>query len=353
MQTQEVMQYVRIVKKWWWLVALLFVATVATMVALAILTETQYEAVVTLQISAPPPEEDPLYSQYGKQAVNDEIALTRTSFSELVLEGDIVYRALETLPDIHMRGGDLRDQITVDLPASLQLLRIRVRNSDPDTAALLANTLVEVGLQRYGELSAQSTTNTRQFIEQELEIIRAEREAAEAELTQFQIANKLKTLGGAVDNLDSLIRQLSLQRDLAQSEGDTAKVQTLETILLERETELQNMIGLSTEYNTLYDRVERARTSYDFLVDRWSESRIKENQILKVGFIQIITPALPPLNPVSVISGKLIALGAIVSLLVGVLLAFLLEYLEISGVFRGLHRFSERPQMAVTSGNSG
>ena len=334
METQGVSQYMQIIKKWWWVIVLLFVVTVGTMVTLAVLTETQYEAVVTLQISAPPPEEVPLYSQFGRQAVNDEIASTRTSFSELLLEGDIVYRVLKVLTDIEMRGGELRDQITVDKPESLQLMRLRLRYSDPETAALLANTLVELGLERYGELSAQSTANTRQFIEHELGIVRVELETAEAELTQFQIANKFRTLGGAVDNQESLIRQLRIQKDVALAEGDSTKGQALEELLLERETELQNLIGLSTEYNTLYDRVERASTTYDFLLDRWSESRIKENQILEVDFIQVITPARPPQNPIAAISNKLIALGAIVSLLAGVLLTFLLEYLEISGAFR-------------------
>jgi uncharacterized protein involved in exopolysaccharide biosynthesis len=350
---QEVLKYLKIIRKWWWVLVLLLGATVGTMLALAILTETQYEAIVTVQISAPPPEEVPLYSDFGRQAVNDEIALTRTSFSELLLEGDIVYRTLETLPDIQMRGGELRDRITIDTPESVQLVRIHVRVADPETAALLANTVVEVGLQRYGELRAQSTVNTRQFIEQELEIVRVELKVAETELTQFQIANKFKTLDEAVGNQDSLIRQLRMQSDLAQAEGDTAKAQALEELLLEREAELQNLIGLSAEYNELFERVERTRATHDFLLDRWSESRIKENQILEVGFIQVITPARPPNNPVAAISNKLIVLGAVVSLLVGVLLTFLLEYLEISGVFSGLQKLSEQHEkVALTESAS-
>lgn len=347
MSLQEISKYFQIIRKWWWVIALLFGATVGTMVALALLTETQYEATVTVQISAPPPEEVPLYSQFGRQALNDEIAQTRTSFSELLLEGDVPYRVLETLPNIPMSGGELRDRITIETPESLQLLRISVRAADPETAALLANTVVEVGLQRYGELRAQATANTRQFIEHELETVQAELKDAEAELMQFQIANKFTTLNGAVDNQYSLIRQLRMQSDLARAEGDMAKAQALEEILLEREAELQNMIGLSAEYNELVDRVERVRNTHNFLLDRWGEARIKENQILQVGFIQVITPAHPPRNPVAAIGGKLIVLGAVTSLLASVLLTFLLEYLEVSGAFRGLQRPSEQEVIAL------
>ena len=85
----------------------------------------------------------------------------------------------------------------------------------------------------------------------------------------------------------------------------------------------------------MLDRVERARSTYNFLLDKRAEAQIKENQILELSSIQIITPAYPPKRPVSAISSKLIVLGVVMSLLVGMLLTFLLEYLEISGSFRG------------------
>jgi uncharacterized protein involved in exopolysaccharide biosynthesis len=353
MEIREILRYFEIVRKWWWTIAVLVAVTIGTILAIALLTRAQYQATVTVQVSAPPPEEVPLFSQYGKQALYDEIEQTRKSFSELVWEGDVVYRVLEALPDVSMEGSELWEKMTIDMPESPQLIRLSVRAADPETAALLANTVVEAGLQRYGELRAQSTASTRQFIEREIEGTQTELEAAEAALIEFQIANKFTTLDGAIDNQYSLIRSLRTQSDLARVEGDMAKAQTLEELILEREIELQNLIGLSVRYNELLDRVERARNTHDYLLDRWSESRIKENQILDVGFIQVITPARPPQKPVSVISSKLIVLGTVASLLGGVLLAFLLEYLELSGVFQGLQRRSERSEIATLPTKAG
>ena len=349
MEVQDVLKYLKIVQKWWWVIALLFGATVGTMLVIAFLTERQYEATVTVQVSAPPPQEVPLYSQFGRQALRDEIEQTRASFSEFVLEGDVPYRALETLPDIKMRGGELRDRITVDIPEGSQLMHIKVRAADTETAALLANTLVDIGLKAYGQLLAQPTVNTRHFIEQELEVARAELETAEVELTQFQIDNKIGNLNGAINSQHDLIRSLRMQGDLTRAGGGVAKAQAIEEIVLEREAELQNMLGLSTEYNELVDRVERARATHDFLLGRRAEAQIKEKQILELGSIQIITPARPPQKPVAAIDSKLIVLGAVASFLAGVLLTFLLEYLEISGAFRGFQGLSERSEMVALS----
>lgn len=350
MQVNEVVKYVRIVRKWWWVVVLLFAVTIGTMLAISLLTETEYEATVTLQISAPPPEEVPLYSQFGREALRDEIEQTRTSFNELLLKGDVAYRTLETLPDIPMEARELREQnMSVDTLQSAQLLQISVRAPDPDTAALLANTLVEVGLQRYGELRAQPTANTRKFIEQQLENAQVELSNAEVELTQFQIANKVGTLDKAMDNQYTLIRSLRMQSDLARAKGDLTEVRALEELILQREAELQNLIGLSAEYNQLVDNVERVRSTYNFLFDRLREAEIKENQILEVNFIQIITPARAPNQPVIALSPKLVVFAAISSLLTGVLLTFLLEYLELLGAFQGLRRFAEQMETVPLS----
>jgi uncharacterized protein involved in exopolysaccharide biosynthesis len=352
MEIQDILKYFKIIRKWWWVIILLFTATVGTMLAIAFLTETQYEATVIVQVSAPPPQEEPLYSRFGRQPLREEIDQTRGSLTEFLQAGGVIRSVLKTLPDISMDRYELGERITIDIPDNSQLMNISVRASDPEAAALLANTLIEVGLKEYGQLLAQPTVNTRQFIEQELEVARAELTAAETELMQFQIDNKIGNLQNAINSQYDLVGDLRFSRDLARVSEEIADAQAIENIILEREAELQNMVGLSTEYNQLVDRVERARTTYDFLLDRKVEAQIKENQILALGSIQVITPASSPQRPASIISGKLIVLGAVASLLAGVLLIFLLEYLDISGAFRSSRHF-ERPELTAIPENVG
>jgi uncharacterized protein involved in exopolysaccharide biosynthesis len=352
MKIPEILRYLRIVRKWWWVVTLFVAATVGTLLVLAYLTEANYEATVTMYVSAPPPQEVPLYSKFGQQALRDEIEQTRISLNEFLLEGDVAYGTLEALPDVRMSGSELRKRVTIDLPDNSQLVHVKVRASDPETAALLANTLVETGLKQYGQLLAQPTASTRRFIEQELEAAREELATAEAELIQFQIDNKIGDLNKALSSQYELIRSLRLQGDLANSTGNVAQAQALEETILKREAELQNMIALSGEYTELVDGVERVRATHNFLLDKRTEAQIKENQTLESGSIQIITPARPPRKPVAAIDVKFIVLGAVASVLLGVLLVFLLEYLEISGVLRGSWKHTERSEITVLSDNT-
>jgi uncharacterized protein involved in exopolysaccharide biosynthesis len=339
--------YLRIVRRWWWVIVLLVVSTVGTLLALTFFAEAQYEATVTLQVSAPPPQETPLYSSFGRQGLREEIAQTQTSFSELVLEGDIPYRVLDVLPDVGMSGGELRGRITIDIPEGSQLMRVSVRAPDADTAALLANGVVETGMSEYSKLQANPTANTRKFIEQQLEMAKQELEAAEAELTEFQIANRVGSLSSAINSQYDLMRTLHLQRDLAQIDGDAERAQAIEQTLVERESELQNLIGLSNKYTELVGNTDRARAMYDFLVDKQVEAKIKENQILESSYIQVITPARPPRQPVVAIGSTLFAVAGVGSILAGVLLAFLLEYLAVTGVFHPLSRGGEETEESL------
>lgn len=343
MTTHEILKYMKIIRKWWWVIAFLFGATVGTMLIISLMTKTQYEATATLQVSAPPPQEVPLYSQVGRQAVQDEIAQTQTSFNEFLLAGNVAWRVLEVLPDVSMTGEQLRDSIIVDIPNNSQLMRISVRAANPELAAQLANKVVEIGLEQYGALRAQPTANTRKFIEQELEVARDEVKSSEAELAQFQINNKIGQLDVAINKQYDLVRSLNTERDLARADSNLEKAQALQEIIFEREAELQDMIGLSAQYSDLADRVDRARSTFNFLLDKRTEAQIKENQILTLSSVQVITPARPPQKPVAAINGKIAILAAGVSLVTGILLTLLFEYMEISGTFSGIQKRSEKP----------
>jgi uncharacterized protein involved in exopolysaccharide biosynthesis len=253
--------------------------------------------VATVRVSAPPPQEVPLYSTYGRQALRDEIEQTQTGFSELLIEGDVAYRVLKDLPEIPMKGNELRQRIAVDIPEGSNLVRVSVKAPESEMAALLANAVTEAGLTQYAELAAQPTADQRKFIEQQLEVAQQQYAVAETELTQFQVTNKIGSLDTAIDRQYDLIRVLKTQRDEAQVERNTARRDALDQIILEREAELQNLIGLSSEYYTLVGRVDRARDTYNFMLNKKAEAQIKEAQILELGSVQIITLAPPPPPP--------------------------------------------------------
>ena len=96
--------------------------------------------------------------------------------------------------------------------------------------------------------------------------------------------------------------------------------------------ELQNLLVLRPQYTALKAATSQARGTYDMLLDRQTQAKLKENEIENVGFISVLGPARKPSQPVP-FSPKMALLGAAVSLVVGVLLAFGWEYLETQNVF--------------------
>jgi len=353
MENNDLSKYLSIVRKWWWIIVLLPAVTLVTMLTIFLLSDPQYQATVTVQVSAPPPQEVPLYSSLGREALSDEIVRTQTALNELLVEGDVAYRVLTELPDIPMTGAELRQRIEVSIPEDSHLMRVSAKTHDPEMSALLANAVVETALQQYAELAAKPTAGMRQFIEVQLELAQSTYAAAETELTAFQVANKIGSLDTALDRQYDLIRTLKATRDLAEAESNLSQVRTLDDIILEREAELQNLIGLSSEYYTLVGRVNRARDTYNFMLDKKAEAEIKENQILELASVQIITPARPPRRPVAAMQIRVVVLGTISSLILGVLLAVFLEYLQVSGVLTALRSLGENTPRSETMEDPG
>ena len=78
----------------------------------------------------------------------------------------------------------------------------------------------------------------------------------------------------------------------------------------------------------LAEAVRQADTLYNYLLDKETEAKLKENEALHLSFVQVLGPARPPSHPLPPINFKILALGAVISLILGVGLAFLWEYLE-------------------------
>jgi uncharacterized protein involved in exopolysaccharide biosynthesis len=98
-------------------------------------------------------------------------------------------------------------------------------------------------------------------------------------------------------------------------------------IIADREAELATLIGLSAEYDTLESNLSQQRERVSFLASKANEAETKKSQVLATGYLQIIEPAHTPGNPMPSNTWQLMALGAAVSLILGTILAFLLEIL--------------------------
>ena len=81
-------------------------------------------------------------------------------------------------------------------------------------------------------------------------------------------------------------------------------------------------------YQALVDEAGRAQETYDFLAAKANEAQLKLRQGQNIGYLQVLEPARLPESSEPRRTGQILLLGAVVSLLLAIGLAFVLEALE-------------------------
>jgi uncharacterized protein involved in exopolysaccharide biosynthesis len=255
------------------------------------------------------------------------IASTRADFVYIITTLEVAWQTVEEL-GLPMMGRELADRVTVEEERGSDFVRVVVTAEDPGLAAEIANTLIEVALRRYGELYAFPNTLTREFISSQLDQVEQELSEAQAEMLKFKIAHGIGALEDAMGTQYTIIRSLILAHDEAMAEGDLQKAARYEDIINRRRAELENLIQLGGEFGALESRVRQLGDTYNFLLGKETEARLKENEALNLGFIQVLGQALVPEETEPRISIPAISLGIVVALGLGVIIAFLWEYIE-------------------------
>jgi uncharacterized protein involved in exopolysaccharide biosynthesis len=333
MYGHDIAVFLRVIYKWLWLIILVLGTVSITMFVIAMRAKPMYSSTVTLQITAPPPQEVPLFSTVDREAISQQIDRTRDNVAQFFQAGDVVNRLLARLPKVAMTESELSKQIDVTLPSNSQLMNVSVRAASPENAALIANTMAEVGQEYYAELLAEPTELARKFIQEQLEIAETELNEAETNLELFRVEHKIYDLDMAIEAQNDLLSRMRQEADMALVEGRADELTRFTNVITLREQELQALIRLVPKYNELAVRVSQASESAQFLVEKRNEALIKENQILAMSTIRVISPARPPRNAVPVFGNAIILLSLVGSLAAGVMLALLLEFLETSGLF--------------------
>jgi succinoglycan biosynthesis transport protein ExoP len=330
METRAALRFFRVLKKRWWLILLLMLSTVCS-IMVAFYTETPvYRSSLKFLFTSPPTAGLTIYSDFRTPDMRSEISYGRANFIEILGSTSTVWQAMQTLGI----GLSVEDVVVVVEPSEdSEIVRLIVEADDPQIAANMANALMDEALRTYGALLAKSTTMSHKFLSQQLDVAYAEWKQAQEKLVQFQIENGISDLQSALSSKQVLIRSLSLERDSAWVKGDLQAVAGYGEMIADREKELQDLIWLSSQYAELETDVKQAESVYKLLLSRETEAVLKENEILNVGFVSVLEPARPSSHPIPAFKPKIVLLGAVVSIAVGVFLAWGWEYLETQNVF--------------------
>ncbi len=327
MSTEEFGQYIHILLKRWWLFLILCGTTLGAIFFTFYTAPPQYRATVRFLVNAPPSADVTLYPGFDQPTQNQQIAATQARFMEILKNSTVAWetvRAIETSMD----GDELLQRTEVEKPTDSEFVRVSVLADDPQEAADLANGLVDTAKKYYGQILARPSALARQFISQQVEEAFQELQAARQALADFKRENQIGDLPAEIQSQRNILWNLVLEHDQALAQRQVEQALAYESLIAQRQEELQRLIALSDEYEELNNAIRRAEAYYEFLLDKETEAKLKENEILNAGFIQIVEPARPPTRPVSPLDLKVLVIGVMASLVVSTVVAFVLEYRE-------------------------
>jgi uncharacterized protein involved in exopolysaccharide biosynthesis len=182
-------------------------------------------------------------------------------------------------------------------------------------------------------------------LEQEHVVIERDRADVYAQIyreEQAKAQDEAERVGADVDEEGEMVSPNTFQfyQELARQQearaieyeairdGHERSLEIYDEIIQGHTDDLDNLLQLSGQYDELERDVNQALGTYSFLWDKENEARLRQLQAERLGYIQITEPARKPDEPVPSKMPQLVAVGGVVSILVGFLLSFVIEFLS-------------------------
>ncbi len=267
--------------------------------------------------------------------------------------------------DIQKAVSSLQEQINTERIGQTNIIKITGSASNPGDAKNLAyavsNTYVEENLLE----KTKQSRRTRQFIEEQLSILQGRLKDAEDRLKVFQEETGevavVKIDFGNIESLQNRITEFQLKL-IALEQRYTSKHPNLRRLKeqienLESQLEDEKEMTVPPKGHSSGQKLDQARLSreveinkklYMMFKEKLEEARINEAQ--KLGDASIVDPAVLPDSPVSTQGNINILLGAIIGLLLGIGLAFIIESVDTSiGTIEDIERVLKLPVLGIVS----
>ncbi len=266
----ELKRYFAVIWKWLWLIVL---STLVAAGASYYATSQQpklYQATATLLVGQSLMSINPNPGDLGTSSLLAQtyVQIARTS---AVIEGVIEATGVRMSPEA------LRDRISANSVPGTQLLEVRVTDSDPERAAVLANEVAAQMALQGPAAEARAVQQQREFAQQQVEDLRRKIEDAYTQLETLQ--KELESATGA--------------REIADKNQQIADLQK---------------------------QVDTWRKSYSDLLTILSPR--------SPNYLTVLDPAKPPQAPFSPNLMLNVGLAALVGLILSTAAAFLFEYLD-------------------------
>ena len=203
--------FLALVRQWRLIVAVTLVVGLAA-AGISLALPNVYEGVALVSIST-------ARNTLRLDSVNQDTSLPVHAYPELAMSGDVIAAAYAKagplLPASVNTAAKFAKQLTAEAAQDPTLLRLKVRDGDPQRAAQIANLWADVFAARAGQLYAQDTANLALY-QQQLSDAKTRLDQADSDLASFQASNQVGILNAQLDSeraslTDYLNRQHQLQ----------------------------------------------------------------------------------------------------------------------------------------------
>lgn len=224
----ELRQLIEVILRGKWFIAgITLVAMLVSGVVSFFVLEPTYQAQTTLLVSLPQRKQE--VNGSGLTSLLEGMSATPyTSLETLrrqVTSAAVLSQVAERL-NLGLAPEQLARKVTAQVPKDTTLLEIAVKDSDPQMAATIANTLVEVFVAHVDKLAKGQIQLTSRFLEEQLAAEQAKLEQATAELKAFlQQPRGTDELERELNAKLSLITQYESQKVQLQVELDALRAE--------------------------------------------------------------------------------------------------------------------------------
>lgn len=376
----EILTYLRVIARRWWIIAILFVTTMSVVVLGNVTRKPVYRAQVRLQVLAAERQEIYLFSQFRSSGLSDEVREAQNDFVRQLHNPTV---ARYTRNDLSLTMSDMELLSGLSVSTDGDFITVVGEAAQPELAEAIVTRQVANALTQFRKVRSKPSEVLLTFITEQLKIEEDQMLKAEEALIAFKREHSLEDLEREILSYQDGIRSLKQQIDQAQAlqqqllaraarEREQAKAlearaaeisatapysagsvreqankysslalehemeasaqataaEEYQKLVTKRQNEMRALLDLNAQYNALRRRVDQASGNYSFLVSKFNEARLKVSQAQNLGFIQIVDPASKPSAPAQSKLAKVALVAGVVSILAGVILAFALEFID-------------------------
>lgn len=249
---------------------------------------------------------------------------------------------------------ELQQTRSLPVVATGKFLETELATADRDLAAAkddllrfrLANNMESVEREINAEQDAiRALSSTREAADVEAQrliamAVELERQSKEAETKAQEAEARVKLAAEKKEAAPEDVANADTWRQLAQELVRTANNRRVDAagqrqlavgyagLISQHQSNLTSLITLGGQYQKLQDAVKERQDTRDFLAGKVLEARLKQAQSQNVGYLQAVGEPVTPGGQVSTRTLEIAIIGGGLSLVAGIVLAFLLEFLE-------------------------